>query len=306
MINLRYHIVSLIAVFLALAVGIVLGAGPLQARIARSVHSADAVVAATESDALASARALNAVEGRGVVALSQSLTAGLLTNLKVVTVALPGADPADVTSAREALKRAGATLAGAVTLADNWDLQTMTEYRHTLATPLASRLSNIPADATPDDVMGFAIVQILTSSGAERDIASEILTDDSTPIVTVDEDPKGEAHAIVVVGPRESAQSVISDDEQGVLRAPASWNGLARAIGTAPKGGVFIGDATQKNSMLTLIRSLKIPVTTVDQVGTESANLAMVAALPSAGLIEQAFGFGEGAVAAFPKLAKLN
>ena len=33
MIDFRYHLVSIISVFLALAVGIVLGAGPLQANL---------------------------------------------------------------------------------------------------------------------------------------------------------------------------------------------------------------------------------------------------------------------------------
>ena len=37
MIDFRYHIVSLISVFLALAVGIVLGAGPLNEPIARGL-----------------------------------------------------------------------------------------------------------------------------------------------------------------------------------------------------------------------------------------------------------------------------
>lgn len=306
MINLRYHVVSLIAVFLALAVGVVLGAGPLQTRIARSVQTPASVAAAAESEALIAAEARAALEGQGVITLSQSITAGLLANSKVVTVALPGTDKADVTSAREALKSAGAQLSGAVTLTDNWDVQGMTEYRHTLANPLSSRIANLPADATPDDVLGFALVQVLTSSGAERDIAAEILTDENTPILTVEEDPKGQAQAIVVIGPRQSTDSVLSDDENAVLRAPASWNGLARAIGTAPKGGVFVGDASEKNSMLTQIRALKLPVTTVDQVGTESANLAMVVALPTAGPTEASFGFGEGATAPFPKLPKLN
>ena len=33
MINFRYHVVSIIGIFIALAVGVVLGAGPLQSRI---------------------------------------------------------------------------------------------------------------------------------------------------------------------------------------------------------------------------------------------------------------------------------
>ena len=35
MIDFRYHLVSLIAVFMALAVGVVLGAGPLQGTLDR-------------------------------------------------------------------------------------------------------------------------------------------------------------------------------------------------------------------------------------------------------------------------------
>ena len=37
MIDFRYHLVSLVSVFLALAVGIVLGAGPLNEPIARGL-----------------------------------------------------------------------------------------------------------------------------------------------------------------------------------------------------------------------------------------------------------------------------
>ena len=39
MINFRYHVVSIIGIFIALAVGVVLGAGPLQSRIQAGVSS---------------------------------------------------------------------------------------------------------------------------------------------------------------------------------------------------------------------------------------------------------------------------
>lgn len=306
MINFRYHLVSLIAVFLALAIGVVLGAGPLQARIARTVQTPASAVAQAESQALQDARYQAELDGKGVTAIAQAITPNFLQGANVVTVALPGTDSADVTSVRDSLTRAGAKLAGAVSLTENWDLQGMEEYRHTLANPLSSRMSNIPKDATPDDVLGYAIVQVLTSNGAERDIAAEILTDEKTPIMTYEEDPRGEAHAIVVIGPRKTAQNLISDDEHAVLRSVASWNGLARAIATAPKSGVVIGDAQLPDSMLSQIRALKVPVTTIDQVGTQSANLSLVVALPSATAQERAFGFGEGATSVFPPLPKID
>ena len=42
MINFRYHVVSIIGIFVALAVGVVLGAGPLQTRIRAGVSSSGA------------------------------------------------------------------------------------------------------------------------------------------------------------------------------------------------------------------------------------------------------------------------
>ena len=39
MIDFRYHLVSIISIFMALAVGIVLGAGPLQGQIGDTLNS---------------------------------------------------------------------------------------------------------------------------------------------------------------------------------------------------------------------------------------------------------------------------
>lgn len=306
MMNFRYHVVSLIAVFLALAIGVVLGAGPLQSRIARSVDAPAAQTAQGETAASRTLQVLSGAEAKGVRTLSQKLTTGALQGANVVTVALPGADPADVSSAREALTRAGATLSGQVSLTDNWDVHGMSQYREQLSLSLASRIPGIPKEATFEEVIGYALVNVLTTVGAERDIAFEILTDKDTPILKVEEDPKGGAHAIVVIGPRDTSNLVISSDQDAVVHATGAWTGLARAIATAPKGGVFVGDASSTNSMLTLIRSEAVPVTTIDQVGTETANLSLVIALGSAGPQQRAFGVGEGATAVFPPLPKLD
>lgn len=307
MINFRYHLVSLIAVFVALAVGIVLGAGPLQARINRSLNPSENVTTAVDTEALTQTRLLLNSEKNGVEHLAQRLTAEVLKGIPVVTVALPGTDAEDVSSARNALTQAGATLAGAVTLTDNWDIQGMEQYRQTLSNPLSSHtVRQIPADATSDAVIGYAVVDVLTTTGAERDIAAEILTDATTPILTLDEDPRGAAQAIVVVGPRNSVPKNIESDETIPVRSSSAWMGLSRAIAAAPRGGVLVGDASHPQAMLAQIRSLNIPVTTVDQVGTNSANLAMVLALPQANEQARSFGSGEGSTELFPVIEKLN
>ena len=49
MVNFRYHIVSLIAVFVALCLGVVLGAGPLQSRISSGLASKATTASSNEA-----------------------------------------------------------------------------------------------------------------------------------------------------------------------------------------------------------------------------------------------------------------
>lgn len=119
MIDFRYHLVSIIAVFLALAIGIVLGSTELQG------HTID--VLRSSSDSLKSQ--LNAVsaERDGYQAQSNAgeqflqtaeprLLAGLLTGDRVVIVTEPGASGSVVTGVKQAAGISGATVTGVVAL----------------------------------------------------------------------------------------------------------------------------------------------------------------------------------------------
>lgn len=324
MVNFRYHLVSLVAVFAALAIGVVLGAGPLQARLGDALGPS--VTGGTSQDQGAQLRAAQqdlAAQDSLVEDLAGRTLPGTLDGVPTVTVSLPGTDPADVKSVGEDLSQAGAELVGAVSLTGNWDSQAMAQYRETLANPLASHLTTAaPADATADGVVGFAIVEVLTSTGAERDLVSDILTDEGTPILKLDQDPQGRAQAVVVIGPRAGATATSPEGEDaasgqapaagggqsGAQAAPsvAAWAGLARAVGGAPKGGVFLGEATAADSMLSQVRTQGVPVTTVDPVGTSMGSFSAVLALKDAGAEARAFGVGEGASAVLPPIPGLG
>ena len=71
MINFRYHVVSIIGIFIALAVGVVLGAGPLQSRIQSGMSTSSSSVGA---DPQLSAQA--DAEAAGLKALASSTLAG--------------------------------------------------------------------------------------------------------------------------------------------------------------------------------------------------------------------------------------
>ncbi len=119
MIDFRYHLVSIIAVFLALAVGLVVGSTALSGK-------AEYFLSRAQHGALASNNALRKTNGAlsnqvtadqaFAQANSQRLIGGLLPHDNVVLVVAPGAKSAVTAGVTAALKQAGATVTGEVDL----------------------------------------------------------------------------------------------------------------------------------------------------------------------------------------------
>ncbi|HEX4063902.1 MAG TPA: copper transporter [Streptosporangiaceae bacterium] len=119
MINFRYHVVSIVAVFLALAIGLVLGATELQGasinlltKTSNSLHN-DLDAARAQNGALS---AQVAAQESFVQDDEARLLGGLLTGQRVVVVAAPGAPGAVVNGVTTAVQQAGASVTGQVNL----------------------------------------------------------------------------------------------------------------------------------------------------------------------------------------------
>lgn len=121
MIDFRYHLVSLISVFLALAVGIVLGAGPLQQPIGDSLQS-QVEALRTDRDSLRTevdeARATIDELNEYVTASAPDLLADSLSGESVALVSAPGADADAAASLEERVTQAGAEVAVQLSLAE--------------------------------------------------------------------------------------------------------------------------------------------------------------------------------------------
>lgn len=303
MLSFRYHIVTLVAVFAALAVGVVLGAGPLQTRLAAALTTSTGSSQSVDTAALAEVQRIADADAEGLNSLASHTLSGTLDGLAVATVSLPGTNADDLSAVTDSLTAAGASIVGAASLTDNWQSLAMANYRETLATPLSTHLAALPADATAEATIAFGVVAVLTSTGSETDLVKEILTDESTPILSLDTDPQGGAQAVVVVGPRDSARTGATDAQSASGAASAeAWVGLGRAVGAAPKSGVVVGDAHDASSMVAQLRSQGAAVTTIDTPGSALASLSAAAALVGASAQARAFGVGEGATEAMPAL----
>jgi Copper transport outer membrane protein, MctB len=118
-IDFRYHLVSIIAIFLALAVGLVVGAttltGPTETALTKTEHALTHQNAALEKANAALNQQLNADQAFAQGSASRLLT-GLLTGHKVVLVVPPGTDAGMVSGVTADLQQAGATVTGRVML----------------------------------------------------------------------------------------------------------------------------------------------------------------------------------------------
>lgn len=125
MIDFRYHLISLVAVFLALGLGILLGSAVLgenfTARLRRAVEDVE-----RSNDRL---RAANAEMSRRIESdnvFAQQAEAALvddsLAGQEVVVFALPRSDDALLAGVREAVETAGGSMASTVTLSDRFFL----------------------------------------------------------------------------------------------------------------------------------------------------------------------------------------
>ena len=121
MISFRYHIVSIVSVFLALAVGVALGGGPLKGEVDKTLVQqvkTDRQVKADLNAEIASLHSGNDFADSFAKNVAPRLIAGSLTGRPVTLVVLPGAEQSAVTSLTDLIGQAGGSVSGTVQVGD--------------------------------------------------------------------------------------------------------------------------------------------------------------------------------------------
>lgn len=309
MIDFRYHLVSIVSIFLALAVGIVLGAGPLKEDIGNTLTSEvknlrdDKAALRTQLDA-----ADKGAQARDefTVASNRSLLAGRLRGSTVSIIVLPGADTSLVKSTTDTLTTAGATIGSSVSVQQAWVDPDKSTFRSTLGQQLASQVG-LPIGQSDGEVVDDVLARcVLTKVGSPSPGASAALESLRTSqLIRYTPDRVTPATlAVVIAGPVTGA-----DAAERETRATA-WSDLAVAMDAAGSGAVLaaasLKDPQTATSPLVISRSgdrSKV-LTTVDD-----AELPMGQASIVFGLLEQEagkaghYGLASDASAAFPPMA---
>ena len=311
MIDFRYHLVSLISVSLALAVGVVLGAGPLQNSLGTALN--DQVTALRENRNATQAKleqTETAVNERDsyITQAATSLLPGTLASKNVAMVLLPDAKAEDADAIAAQLKNAGATVTGRVSLTSTWVDLSRENYRSTFSGQVQGHLGSTNSKDA-NGILGEALAKALTanddSSRVLMDMLSVTVDKSGTPFISVDSTPTAAAEMIVVVGPRPQASSGKGATvEASPGEDPKAWaKALEGTAGRAPT--VVVGSADGDGGVVGIIRSEKAKVTTIDSVGQIAASVSTPLALAStrAGTIGH-YGFDKGAEAVMPPVTK--
>jgi hypothetical protein len=222
-INFRYHLVSLISVFLALAIGIALGAGPLKGPIDSGLS--DQVASLREDkDALREevrrAEADVAYREGMLAGLMSGAVRGLLPGTGVAVLRLAGADHGEAEALEAALRASGARPAASLELTEEWFALAEEDLRRRAAT-LARSLAPAPLAA------------VATRSGPEprlRASAEESLADLREAGLVKGDTPDVGAEAVILLLPTGLARQGAEEDEDWA-RQDAAGIALAAAVG---------------------------------------------------------------------------
>jgi hypothetical protein len=153
-ISLRYHVISIAAVFLALAVGVVLGSTAISGRLLSGLNSNRDELGRQVSDLQAHGNTLRARLADANVfdaAIGPRAVAGTLRGRTVVLVTTADADPADRDVLTGLIKNAGATVTGELQLTDAFTDPSRADQLSELTTrllPAGLRLPTAPDAGT--------------------------------------------------------------------------------------------------------------------------------------------------------------
>lgn len=329
MIDFRYHLVSLISVFLALAVGIALGAGPLEQSIGDTLTGQVDQLRQERADLRTELDRTQADLTRSEAALedvADDLLDDVLGERRVAVVEIADVEPEVREAVVERLEQAGGTVSATVQVTAAWTDPSQLAFRQSLAGRLVEYLDPQPSDdAGTGTELAEALAQGLTSARPEDpDALSEsatLLLDllREGGLVAFDGDVRAPADAVVVLaGPTVSATEVQAEEAAQQTAEPEDVEeqeqllegllGAAQQISTAVQvrsaGAVVAGGDLVDPGLVQRLRADDATVdlvSTVESVQRVSGQVAVPLALAAriSGTVGH-FGTGESATGLMP------
>lgn len=293
MIDFRYHLVSIISVFLALAVGIVLGAGPLKQPIGESLQSQVDSLRTDRDDLREKLDAANgSIEDLNtyITESAPALLAETLKGTKVTLVSTPNTPSQTVKDVQGRLEDAGATVSDGGQLTAE---ALKTEESEKALEALKEIDSKLPAD--PREAFEKAIAHAYAGEhkGAyDAEQAAQVI-DELRSAKRLNGGTYARADVVVFL---------LGDSAEEDAQPAEDYTGLLNELGsTAP--AVAAGSVDSGNDgAVKQLRDRKVSVTTVDGVDLSAGTVLTALAVADLHDTEkrQSYGFADSAKALVP------
>lgn len=282
MTSFRYHVVSLLAVLLALAAGIALGGGPLS-EVGRAVGATDggsATRTAALTERLGAASAASGFQDEVAAGLGAGAVRDLLDRRGVAIVVLPGADEKVVSGLAAAVRDAGGTLTGEYAVRPAMLAPDGKSLVDTLGSQVAESVKGVevPTEATTYDRMGQLIgraVATTENTGEAPDRAStDILSSlRGAKLMSAPEETERASLVLVVLGSEPT-------DSTGAANI---YGGLVAGISNRADGVVVTGSTSSAtDGLLSTLRddeTFTASASSVDSDQTAAGRLVALLAL---------------------------
>jgi Copper transport outer membrane protein, MctB len=289
-IDFRYHIVSIVAIFFALGAGVLLGAGPLKGTredVVTAQAERDRQALADAREDLIQAKSLDKYRDDYVTKVTSGLTTARLKDRRVAIVRMPNAEDSLVDNVSKELEAAGAQITTNVSL----DGELFSPEQRPMVDPLVNQL--VTADVTFDqDSTTYQRAGQILARGIAAKEEGQSVDDDATKVISgltgsklmgVKPTPKDRATLVVVVAGKPPTPA--PDDN-----TYADAVDLTEGLDTGSGGVVLAGtpETAQNGGMLKAMRA--------DSDATKTVSSVDVADLPSGratvvfALVEQAEG----------------
>lgn len=308
MIDFRYHLVSIVAVFLALGIGVLMGSAVLGENLVDSLRGDLEGISARNEELRRETTELRArleADEEFARAVKPALISGALTSESVVLISIDGADGDLLAASREAIEEAGGTVTTAITVLDKLAFEGEPEADQLalllgsvdteparLRTRLGREMGVRLADAAAEDASeaeGRRTEEFLEALRSDGFLDVDRVGDE-TPLV-----PSGAAF-LVLLGGEEEAPFPIGELVNGISTSLAS-RGTPVVVAEAALtvwGGLDI---------LRTDPEAEASVTTVDQADTTSGQIAVALSIREVieGISGRHYGVGSGTEGIIPQ-----
>ncbi|QSB03919.1 copper transporter [Natronoglycomyces albus] len=281
MINFRYHLLSLTAVFLALTVGLILGTaalnGPaveiLSDRVSNLTSANDSLRAEINElqDELADDQEFASIAAPYVLE-------GTLAAEETMIVALPGVDSDTVDQVEAMLGYTEASVAGRMMILDDFFDPTNNDSLADLADRTAPEGFEVPVTFDGVEAISSVLAAVTMAEGSDEEVSNSDRTAvlsglTEMGMLTIDADPTGEATSVIVLTGGTATDSGAEARNDGVVTFADTFASTAH---TVLGGTTSAGDG---NPLATVRNDEDTALSTVDNVSSTQGEVAVVAAL---------------------------